>query len=111
MIKGKGNLRIVTVLLAMAVAGSSMAKNMGEYASFGNQTQTAAEGRKIVVNPLTKWVNVTNGEIVTFQVGDQHFTYHVQTNSSTQSFALQAIAPANVVSQAVTVYVAQPSQS
>jgi hypothetical protein len=94
-------------LSASLVAGASHAADSAQNASyFGTPSPVQSAERKIEINPDTKWVNVTNGETVTFAVGEKSFTFHFQTYIQTLSLNLADIAPGNVDVSNIRVYVA-----
>lgn len=97
----------LAISLYNGAAHASAVRNLSDY---GAQAHSESAGRKIVIKPGTKWINVTNGEVVTFVLGDQSFTYHVRTYPNTQKFDLGAIAPSDVNVPNVQVYVAQDVQ-
>jgi plastocyanin len=92
-------------LLAGFAHAAPTATTSTSAASYGETARAEAADRTIVVKPGAA-VNVTNGETVTFIVGEKSFTFHFQTYSSTQSLPLAAIAPADVNAGSVRVYVA-----
>jgi hypothetical protein len=73
----------------------------------GDPTPVAAGERVIVIQPGTKFVNVTGGEAVKFVVGDQTFAWDFDTAAQSVSFDLSRIAPAGVVDHPVRVYLAR----
>jgi hypothetical protein len=54
---------------------------------YGTAT-TAAAGRTVEITPMTKWVNVANGETVTFIQGDNTFTWHFDALPAVMNFGL-----------------------
>lgn len=102
--------RISTLLFALSIsvgAGIAQAAPAGA-GQHGAIVRDAASVRTIVVKPDTKWVNVTNGEIVTFDVAGQRFTYHFQAWPNINSLPMSAIAPQELNVAGIRVYVAQP---
>jgi hypothetical protein len=66
-----------------------------------------AEGdRNIAVGAGTRYVNVVNGETVTFTVDGQRFTYAFNAWDTINSIDLAAIAPKGVKVPPVRVYIA-----
>ena len=60
--------------------------------------------RTITIGPDTKYVNVTGGEVIRFQLGAQSFVWNfIGTRSS---FDLSRIAPPSTLDHKVTAYVA-----
>jgi hypothetical protein len=64
----------------------------------------AAITRTIVVRPDTRYVNVTGGEVIRFQVGDRSFVWSF--NGTRTSFDLARVAPPSTLDHKVTAYVA-----
>jgi hypothetical protein len=77
---------------------------------YGSVVRDAAAVRKIVVKPSTKWVNVTNGETVTFVVEGKSFTYSFQTHPYNNVLPMAAIAPANLNVGSIRVFVTHDVQ-
>lgn len=65
-----------------------------------------AEDRVVTINADTKWVNVDNGDTVTFNVNGKTFTWQASTLHTEEAFDLAKIAPAGIDAGKVTVYVA-----
>ena len=82
------------------------------------QTETRVEAiepyqvnRTVVIGPSTKWVNVTQGEIIRFVIpestGAKDFVWHFD-GARALNFDLREIAPSGMLSDRnITVYVAQ----
>jgi hypothetical protein len=62
--------------------------------------------RAIAITQATKYVNVTNGEVVTFLANGKTFTWYFDSPQGLQSFRLNTIAPAGALDHTVTAYVA-----
>ena len=60
--------------------------------------------RTIAISPDTKFVNVTGGETIRFQVGGRSFVWTF--NGTRSSFDLARVAPAAMLDHKVTTYVA-----
>ncbi|USX26774.1 CzcE family metal-binding protein [Oxalobacteraceae bacterium OTU3CINTB1] len=73
-----------------------------------NGTPATADAGARVINILakTKHVNVTQGETVKFVVGDKSFAWHFDTLRGSTSFALSKIAPKEIDTHRVRVFVA-----
>lgn len=104
-----------TCLLAFCIAAASLTASAqssvpasvpASGARYGQLAPANATRKEIIVTPATKWVNVTDGETVRFVVGDQRFTWHVETYPNTTHFDLAAIAPRELDVGKVVVYVA-----
>ena len=102
-----GTLRISLVASVLAIACSTSfaadlpLKFLGDPGSTGTATQT------INIKPGTKYVNVTSGKTVRFVVGDKSFAWNFDVGTNVASFDLNRIAPANVLTQPVKVYIKQ----
>lgn len=103
----KSNIFLGLALSATLIAGVSQAAPRPSGPSYyGSSVASQAADRRIVIQPGTRWVNVNNGETVTFVVGEQNFTFHFETYPSTQALNLGAIAPSDINVGGVRVYVA-----
>jgi hypothetical protein len=80
--------------------------NVHDAAYYGSGATATSADRTIVIKPNTRWVNVKNGETVTFAEGDKTFTFHFDTYPQTQVVKLDTIAPQGVEVAPVRVYVA-----
>jgi hypothetical protein len=65
----------------------------------------AAAGRTIEITAMTKWVNVNNGETVTFIQGGNTFTWHFDTFPAVTNFPLDRITPSSFGNVKARVYV------
>lgn len=67
---------------------------------------TAAE-RTVTIDPATRYVNVKNGEVVKFAVGNQAFAWHFDIGGSVNALSsdLNTVAPAGMLDHEVYVYV------
>lgn len=74
-------------------------------ALLGDPADNLAAERVIVIGSQTRYVNVTGGEIIRFDVGTKSFTWHFDGALSVTNFPLQQVAPAGVLDHAVTAYV------
>ena len=113
--------RCLKVLLALTLSGAALAMSAqaatvntyGAYGGaataanvYGSAASAASAQREIDVTATTKWVNVTNGETVRFNVDGQSFAWNFGTLRNETSFDLSAIAPKDVHVPMVRVYVA-----
>ncbi|MFO1338769.1 MAG: CzcE family metal-binding protein [Burkholderiaceae bacterium] len=71
---------------------------------FGDVDTEADAARTVVIQPDTRFVNVTHGEVVRFVDGDQ--TFAVRFDGTANAFALNALAPAGTLDHPVTAFVA-----
>ncbi|WP_296948979.1 CzcE family metal-binding protein [uncultured Massilia sp.] len=105
----------ILLIAAAALANVAGAANVANVASPASRTDASAYGqavppdsasRIVSLTPQTRFVNVTNGETVTFEKDGQRFTWHVDTYSNVSAFALAAIAPHALHADQVEIYVA-----
>ena len=75
-------------------------------AAAGAAHAAGSTGRVIEVTPQTRWINVTQGEIVTLKVGDKAVPLQVNTYPNVQAVPLSKLAPEAAVARTVTVYIA-----
>lgn len=110
MFKSLRTAALITVMLAtagtaFAAAGTAPVTGTGT-AKYGTSAPLASAHRHIVITEKTKHVRVDNGDTVEFKVNGASFTWHFQTLQQETSFDLAKIAPAGMLKQKVTVYVA-----
>jgi hypothetical protein len=91
------------VSLTLSVASLS-AFAISDADRYGEAASPAAATRTIVIEPNTRHVNVTRGEIVKLVVNSQEFAWHFDGTLS--SFKLGAIGARDASVQNVKVYVA-----
>lgn len=72
----------------------------------GDPAPTASATKTIVIEPGTKWVNVTGGDIVNFVVGEKSFAWAFNVARGVSSFELNRVAPPNMLDHRVDAYVA-----
>jgi hypothetical protein len=94
------------LLLAAVFATAAHAASRGDAAAYGQPVSPNSADRVIELTPQTRFVNVTNGETVTFEKGGQRFTWHVDTFNNVAEFALAKISPNTMNINGVEVYVA-----
>jgi hypothetical protein len=94
------------LLLAAVFATAANAAPRGDAAAYGQPVSSNSADRVIELTPQTRFVNVTNGETVTFEKGGQRFTWHVDTFNNVAEFALAKISPNTMNINGVEVYVA-----
>lgn len=83
-------------LFALAIAlstGANAAVPTGGARDYGQPVASAQAARSIDVTPATKYVNVTNGETVSFNINGQTFSWYVSTYPGVHQFRLKDIAP------------------
>ncbi|MFM2086218.1 MAG: hypothetical protein RLZZ237_1087 [Pseudomonadota bacterium] len=93
--------------LSLAFGANAFASDpTGTAADYGMAASQADATRTITVAPGEKAINVTRGETVTIVVGQQRFSWNVQTYSNTTVFPLAEIAPKEMPTEDILVYVA-----
>lgn len=96
-------------LFALAIALSTSANaavptgGAGDYGQLVASTQAA---RSIDVTAATRYVNVTDGETVSFNINGQTFSWYVSTYPGKRQFSLKDIAPAALGVGDIRVFVA-----
>ena len=91
----------VAGMLASATAGAALPSDL-----LGQAAAPQQAGRTVVIAPTTRYVNVTDGEVVTFLANGTTFTWNFDCPPGTSSFQLNRVAPAGVLDHTVTAYVA-----
>jgi hypothetical protein len=94
-------LAAATLLGLLAAAGAQAATSTR---LLGEPVPTEQAQRTVVIGPDTKWVNVTQGEIVRFDAQGRDFAFDF--DGLPRAVNLAAIAPPGTVDHPVTVYVA-----
>ncbi len=102
---------LVLVLTVSLTATAAPVASVTSSSDYGSVVHEASAVRKIVITPGTKWVNVTNGETVTFVVDGRSFTYSFHTYQYTNLLPMAAIAPADLNIGGIRVYVSHPAQA
>ena len=101
------------ILMAFAIAASTL--SMNAHAGlfdvtpkvYGTQASADSAQRTIEVNADTKAVHVTNGEIVTFKINGQRFTWKFDLYHQEGVVDLSFLAPKEMHADGVKVYVAE----
>ncbi len=73
--------------------------------ALGNAVPASAATRTVTISSATDYVNVNQGDVVTFEADGKTFTWQFDTLRSNERFDLAAIAPADVHVKNVRVYV------
>ncbi|MYM66121.1 CzcE family metal-binding protein [Pseudoduganella sp. FT55W] len=97
---------IATAIAAAAISAGAAYASVNPQPQFGMASAAANADRQITINADTKWVNVNNGDTVTFDINGKRFTWHFDTLHSEEAFDLSKIAPEGINTGMVTVYVA-----
>ena len=95
----------ITIIAATLAAGAAHA-SVTPHPEFGMATPAANADHHLTIKADTKWVNVNNGDTVTFNLDGKSFTWHFDTLHSEEAFDLSKIAPEGINVGMVTVYVA-----
>ncbi|OWW19686.1 CzcE family metal-binding protein [Noviherbaspirillum denitrificans] len=91
----------VTLLSACAHINQDMPVGL-----LGDPAPVEAATQTIVISPQTKWVNVTGGDIVRFDVGDKSFAWAFNVGTGISRFDLSRVAPPGVLGRTLYVYMA-----
>jgi hypothetical protein len=94
-----------SLVLAAAVL-TACATRTNYVALYGQPASVSAAERTIVINPDTRYVNVTGGETVGFVVGDKSFAWNFFVARTVNDFRLNDVAPPGVLDHPVQAYVA-----
>lgn len=96
------------IALALAASAYSMTAGAGEIDAkyYGAPAAASAASRVIEIGSDTRHVQVTNGEVITFSVGGQQYTWNFQVYGQSRAIALAALLPKTMHADGVTVYVA-----
>src|SRR5450830_1274586 len=98
---------IAALSLSLAFGAHAYAASpTGAATDYGTPANQANATRTITVEAGEKAINVTRGETVTIVIGQQRFSWNVQTFSNTTVFALAEIAPKEMPVDGILVYVA-----
>ena len=100
------SIRTAALVAALFATTTTAFATTAGTAKYGTSAPAAGAHRQIVISEMTKHVRVENGETVEFKVNGTSFTWHCQTLHHETSFDLAKIAPAGMLKQRVTVYVA-----
>lgn len=99
---------LVASVFALALSGAGLGGAAAAVRTdlLGAPAPLSAATRTIVVEPGTRWVNVTGGEVVKFVVGDRAFAWSFDGIDTAGSFDLNQIAPRGLLTQPVQTYMA-----
>lgn len=98
--------KISVLLLAMAGMVASAAASAAVRTSLlGDPVDPQQAQRTIVITPTTKYVNVTEGDVVRFVANGTTFAWNFD-GLGVDSFALNRVAPAGALDHTVTAYIA-----
>jgi hypothetical protein len=94
---------IVLIITAMT-SPSIPAKNYVHL--YGTPAEPSTAMRTVVIHPDTRHVNVTEGDIVKFVVGDKMFAWKFDTALTVRNFELNEVAPPGMLDHPVRAYIA-----
>jgi hypothetical protein len=89
-----------TLVAGVAIAAVVPTRLLGEPAA------PVQAGRTVVITPGTRYVNVTEGDVVRFVAKGKVFAFNFDSSAIT-SFRLNRVAPPGLLDHTVTVYVAR----
>ena len=101
----------IMLLLAAGIASAAFSADANATGlvrtpeSYGAAAPARATAKTITITPETKWVNVNDGDTVTFVKNDKAFTWHFATLRRAEDLQLSKIAPADFMLGNVVVYV------
>ncbi|MGK5033055.1 CzcE family metal-binding protein [Janthinobacterium sp. MDT1-19] len=100
---------IVAVFAVIVLSPLAAMAHQGEMhlnPAFGSAAPAPSATCTITISSATKYVNVTQGDVVKFDVDGKTFTWQFDTLRTKASFDFSAIAPSGVNTHGVRVYVA-----
>jgi len=92
---------VAGMMASMGASAAIPAKLLGDLAT-PEQAQ-----RTIVITPTTKYINVTEGDVVEFVANGKTFAWNFDSPPDVSSFELNRVAPAGALDHHVTAYVAR----
>jgi hypothetical protein len=92
----------VAGMVASLAAGAAVSAKL-----LGEPVAPEQAERTIVITPTTKYVNVTEGDVVKFVANGTAFAWNFDSPPEISSFELNRVAPAGALDHRVTVYVAR----
>ena len=93
---------VIASLSPLIATAQSQSKVMAK-TNLGSTVQTQAVTRSVTILPSTKYVNVRQGDVVTFTSDGKQFTWLFDTLRPTDDFDLSSIAPATMKPHGVRV--------
>jgi len=101
----------LSIVLAVAGMLASAAASAVVPTSLLGDPATPEQGqRTIVITPTTEYVNVTEGDVVTFVANGVVFAWNFDGPPEVSSFELNRVAPAGALDHTVTAYVARNAE-
>ena len=96
----------ILAIMLLTAACQSMLDSTPRIDLWGDPAPTSAATRTIVIASGTKYVNVTDGEIIQFIAGGKAFAWNFDSLLDVPAFDLKLIAPPGALDHQVLVYVA-----
>lgn len=99
---------ILSLLSSAAIASTaaSAATFRGVSEDYGQVVTTSAVNKVVQVDASTRWVNVTDGQTVRFEIDGKSFTFNFATWPGGQQVDLATIAPKDMAVPNVRIYIA-----
>lgn len=94
------------ILAAAALVASTLASATVSKELLGSVSSADQAMRTIVITPSTRYVNVNQGDVVTFISNGKSFTWNFD-GPQLLAFSLSRVAPAGALDHDVTAYVAR----
>jgi len=96
---------VLTTLATSLSVGCMAPMDMAKRISFlGDPVSNSAADRVVIIKPDTRYVVVTGGEIIRFDIGDKSFAWHFD-GPGEYHFDLQLVAPPGLLDHKVMAYV------
>ena len=100
------SLRTAIGAFALALASLSVSARDVPVRLLGDPAPPEAAQYTIAITPSTRWVNVTGGDIVRFDVGGKSFAWSFTGAGSVSSFDLKRVAPPGLLDRSIMAYIA-----
>ena len=97
--------KIPIALALVGVLASAAASAAVPVSLLGDRADPGQAQRTIVITPATRYVNVTEGDVVKFVSNGNTFAWNFDSPSSVDSFQLNRVAPAGALDHNVTAYI------
>lgn len=107
----KRNLLFPGVVLIISVMTSPSIPARNYIPLYGTPAEPSQATRTIVIRPNTKYVNVTEGDVVKFVAGDKTFAWKFDTALTVHDFELNEVAPPGTLDHPVRAYIAVGQRS